>query len=243
MKLAKKISKKKQPKMTVAEKTALISESINISAKREAEERYYPQIRKTSVAIANLITVYTLAKDMKMSKAKCLEYLHRYVERATLIEENRKNENVGTSIADIVKYEIVAGKEFDKASLGWSDYEWTKTPFDEILNNMPEVKHRRDIFYSAMRVYALEISEDLMYQHEAIVISTLNDYMGYGLKRIKAFVEKRRALMYLTNEEFDIVLRWMQKRFDFQHIEDIYALRNFWQYCFKPRGEACEFSM
>ena len=229
MSLSRKISKQKHSKADNKSRTILSC------AYKDVYERYFNNIEKTCVVIANIMTVYLLAKDMKMSKPKCLEYLKHYIWKMDAIEAHNQNAECGTTFDDIIRYEIIAGKEFDKGSLGWSDYKGMETEPKEYLLAMPEAKNHRELYYNTMRGLALELSEKIFNKHEAAVISALHDFCGYGLKRIKTFVEKKRALTWSTPEEFEIILEWMSKRFIITEIEKIRKLKFFWPLCLKPR--------
>ena len=85
MSLSRKISKQKHSKADNKSRTILSC------AYKDVYERYFNNIEKTCVVIANIITVYLLAKDMKMSKPKCLEYLKHYIWKMDAIEAHNQN--------------------------------------------------------------------------------------------------------------------------------------------------------
>ena len=229
MSLSRKISKQKYSKADNKSRTILSC------AYKDVYGCSFDNIKKTCVVIANIITIYVLVKDMKMSRRKCLEYLKHYIWKDEAIKAHHQNAECGTTFDDIIRYEIIAGKEFDKGSLGWSDYKGMETEPKEYLLAMPEAKNHRELYYNTMRGLALELSEKIFNKHEAVVISALHDFCGYGLKRIKIFVEKRRALTWSTPEEFEIILEWMSKRFVITEIEKRRKLKFFWPLCLKPR--------
>ena len=97
MSLSRKISKQKHSKADNKSRTILSC------AYKDVYERYFNNIEKTCVVIANIMTVYLLAKDMKMSKPKCLEYLKHYIWKMDAIEAHNQNADCGTTFDDIIR--------------------------------------------------------------------------------------------------------------------------------------------